>query len=103
MSDAKKGENHPMYGQNHSDETKKIISEAKKGENHPNYGKPRYEGAGIPSQAIEVFDLKENITTFYNSMSEAAIALNIPCPAISMYFSRNQQKPYKGQYTFKKL
>ena len=48
----------------------------KTGENHPNYGQPRIEGAGRPSQQIEVID---------------------------KYFSRNQTKPYKGQYTFKKL
>ena len=41
----------PMYGRNHSDETKQILSDAKKGEknpmfgrtgeNHPNFGKPK--------------------------------------------------------------
>ena len=40
-----------MYGRNHSDETKQILSDAKKGEknpmfgrtgeNHPNFGKPK--------------------------------------------------------------
>ena len=45
MSDAKKGENHPNYGKNHSDKTKQIMSDAAKkidhsgrfktGENHP--------------------------------------------------------------------
>ena len=31
LSEAKKGENHPMYGKHHPEETKKKISEAKKG------------------------------------------------------------------------
>ena len=30
MSDAKKGNNHPMYGKHHSEETKRKISKAKK-------------------------------------------------------------------------
>ena len=34
-----KGENHPMYGRNLSEETKKKISESRKGEKHPLYGK----------------------------------------------------------------
>jgi len=92
----KTGENNPMYGKNHTEETKRIMSEAKK-------GKPKAEGAGSPSQVIEVTDIKNDTTTSYNSMSEAARALNIHPAHIVMYFSRNQKKPYKGQYTFKKL
>ena len=143
MSDAKKGENHPMYGQNHSDETKKNyvtfppfggvggvwdaakkidhsgrfksgqtlsdetkknkISDAMTGEKHPMYNKPRPEGAGSPSQAIEVTDIKNNITTSYNSISEAARTLNINNATIVKYFANNQQSPYKGRYTFKKF
>ena len=93
-------------GSKHSDESKIIMSEAKKGENHPNYGKPKYKGSGTgsPPQAIEVFDNKNNTTTYYDSMIAAAIALNLPSyRAISDYFRKNQKKPYKGQYTFKKL
>jgi hypothetical protein len=33
------GENHPLYGKHHSEETRRKISDAQKGENHPNYGK----------------------------------------------------------------
>jgi len=75
----------------------------KTGENHPNYGKPRPEGAGSPSQAIEVFDNKNNQTTTYDSMGEAGRALNIDYNSIVKYFANNQKKPYKGQYTFKKI
>ena len=96
MSDAKKGENNPMYGKNHTEETKKkIMSEAKK-------GKPRAEGVGKPSQQIEVTDIKNNTTTSYDSISEATRALNLPShKIITNYILRNQQKPYKGRYTFK--
>ena len=66
-------------------------------------GQSRAEGAGSPSQQIEVTDIKNNTTTSYNSMSEAARALNLPnYKGISNYFIHNQKKPYKGRYTFKK-
>jgi group I intron endonuclease len=114
ISDAKKGKNNPMYGKNHSPETKQIMSDAKKGENHPMFGKtgenhprfgqPRPAGAGKPSQTIEVFDLKEKTTTYYNSISEAARALNLPnFNTIRSYIKNNQQKPYKKRYTFNKI
>ena len=103
MSDAKKGENHPNYGKTLPDKTRKKISDTKKGEKNPMYDKPRAEGAGRPSQQIEVIDNKNNQTTSYDSISEAARAFNITKQAISNYIKNNQQKPYKGQYTFKKL
>jgi len=92
-----------MRSRKHSDKTKTIMSEGKKGENHPNYGKPKFQGAGRPSQQIEVTDIKKNITTSYDSIRSAARALNINFKTISNYIQRNQKKPYKGQYTFKKL
>ena len=64
---------------------------------------PKTEGSGSPSQAIEVTDIKNDTTTSYDSMGAAAIALNINIRRISDYFVRNQVKPYKGRYTFKKL
>jgi len=91
-------------GKTLSDETKTIMSEAKKGKNNPMYNKPRPEGVGSPSQAIEVTDIKNNTTTSYDSMGEAARALNIPnFTIISYYIKNNPKKPYKGQYTFKKI
>jgi len=94
MSDAKKGENHPNYGKTLSNKTKKILSDAKK-------GKP--SGSCKPSQQIEVTDIKNNITTYYDSINEAARALNIKQSTITNYILRNQQNPYKGIYTFKKV
>ena len=102
MSDAKLGENHPRFGKNHSDETRKKISDANKGlkagENHPRFGKPRPVGAGSPSQVLEVFDVNNNTTTQYDSISAAARALEINESSINTYFSRNQQKPHKNIY-----
>jgi hypothetical protein len=37
-------------------------------------GHKKIEGAGSPFQKIEVFDLQENTTTYYNSIREAARA-----------------------------
>ena len=113
MSDANKEENHPnfgntgdqnpMFGKKHSDETRQRMADANKGENNPNFGKPKAEGAGKPSQPIEVFDNNTNETTSYDSISAAARALNIESSRISEFFSRNQKKPYKGIYMFKKI
>jgi len=113
LSDINKGENNPMYGKNHTEETKTIMSDIHKkidnsgrfktGENNPNYGK-KVEGSGRPSQVIEVTDIQNNTTTSYDSIHEATRALNLPShKIISMYIIRNQQKPYKGKYTFKKI
>jgi len=102
MSDAKKGENHPNYGKTRSDKIKRKISDALKGQSRP-------EGAGSFSQQIEVTDITNDTTTSYDSKSAAARALNIHRSVIDNYFSRNQggagcaQKPYKGQYIFKKI
>ena len=90
-------------GHKHSQETKDKISDALKGDKHPRFGKARPVGSGRLSQAIEVTDIKNNTTTTYDSMRDAARALNIKLSRISMYFSRDQQKPYKGIYTFKKV
>lgn len=51
---------------------------------------------------IEVLDVKNNITTAYNSINEAAKILNIPHSTIVNYFNRNQVKPYKSIYVFNK-
>jgi hypothetical protein len=100
-------------GFKHSPETLKKISDAQKGENNsmfnrtgeknPMFDKSRPEGAGRASQKIEVVDLQEKTTTTYNSMHAAAKALDIRWESIKCYFARNQQKPYKGRYTFKKI
>ena len=86
ISDAMSGENNHMFGKNHSDETRKKMSKS-----------------SSTSQRLEVFDIKSNQITTYDSVNKAAIALNINVQAISNYFIRNQQKPYKGQYIFKKI
>jgi hypothetical protein len=67
------------------------------------YGKERPKGAGKPANSISVLDLLTNEKTEYNSINEAAKVLKIKQTTISMYFSKNQKKPYKGQYVFEKF
>jgi hypothetical protein len=62
------------------------------------FGKERAIGAGKPSQSISVTDLEKKTETKYNSLNEATLALGIRRTAISLYLSRNQQKPFKGRY-----
>ena len=82
MSSVKAGEKHYMFGLKHSDETRAKMSSFRK--------------------EIEVTDLTLNITTRYDSISAAALALNIRKSTISNYFARNQ-KFFKNQYIFKKV
>jgi group I intron endonuclease len=51
---------------------------------------------------ISVLDLETNISTVYNSIGAAAKALNIPQAIISQFFIKNQKKPYKKRYVFRK-
>lgn len=91
-----------LRGRKHSEEAKIRMSEA----HNPTRFKPgqmRVEGAGKPSQKLEVFDNKTNLTTAYESISEAALALYIKPSRISTYLRNNQKKPYKGRYIFKKI
>jgi hypothetical protein len=93
-------------GTNHSDETRKKMSDTAKKIDHSGRFKPEHkkvEGAGKASQQIEVTDIQNNTTTSYDSMLAAAIALNIRKSVINLYFIRNQKKPYKGRYYFKKI
>jgi hypothetical protein len=54
------------------------------------------------AQKIQVTDIYLNSSTLYNSINEAARALNLPHCRITQYFTNNQyqKKPYKGRYIF---
>jgi hypothetical protein len=96
----------PMSGRKHSNESKQKMSDIAKEINHSGRFMTchkKIEGSGKLSQKIEVFDNENKETTSYDSIHEAARALNLPRHnTISNYIQRNQQKPYKGRYTFKK-
>lgn len=91
-----------LRGRKHSEEAKIRMSEAHNPTRFKK-GQKRVEGAGKPSKKIEVFDNKTNLTTTYESISEAARALDIKQCRISTYFSKNQKSPYKGRYIFNKI
>ncbi len=95
----------PMTGRSHSEETRGKISSSLKGEKSPMFGRAgeKHPMFGKSSQKIEVIDISHNITTKYDSISAAALALGIKQTRISMYFINNQKKPYKGRYIFKKV
>ena len=95
MSNSKTGEKNPMFGKKHSEETRVKMSSSQAGEKSSRFGKPRPEGAGRLSQKIEVIDIKNNITTKYDSISAAALDLNIRQSTISRYLAHSDQKLYK--------
>ena len=100
MSNSKTGEKNPMFGKKHSEETRVKMSSSQAGEKSSRFGKPRPEGAGRLSQKIEVIDIKNNIQTKYDSISDAALTLNIAKSTISKYLARNDQKFYKRHIPF---
>ena len=71
------------------------------GEKHPMFGKSKPQGSGKLSKKIEVTDIVNNTTSIYDSISAAALGLNIRQTTISTYISKNQKKPYKDRYVFK--
>jgi len=109
------GENNPFFGKKHSDETRNKISESKKGSPLPKFsdehkskisaamiGKNKGENSPL-SQQILVIDTLTNESTGYPSMRVAGESLNIKYSVITNFITRNQKKPYKGRYIFKKV
>ena len=99
MKGMKKSEEHKakikvaLKGLKKSEETKAKMSAAHMG----NKNGPGYHGK------IEVFYQETGLKTIYPSMSEVSKILAIPKSSISLYFSRNTRKPYKGRYVIKKI
>jgi len=76
-------------GHKHSDDAKKKISDSMVGnKNQPN------------SQQIEVTDIQNNTTTYYDSIRKAGRALNINESSIRKNIKSNINKPYKNLYMF---
>lgn len=70
-----------------------------------NKGRVRPEGAGVPSVPIEVLDTKNNETTIYISICEAARAIGVSQAAISKAFKKQGEPTIliKKQYKITKL
>jgi hypothetical protein len=62
------------------------------------FGKARPKGSGRPFQKIQVFDIKNNLTTVYDSIGEAARALSCNESSIRTSLKNPLAKPYKGRY-----
>jgi group I intron endonuclease len=110
ISAAQKGKFNSMFGKTHDEEARAKMSTYKKGKNNPMFGRKGEKhhnfgrkDLGKPAQAIEVEDKYKNLKTTYESICAAARDLEVDMSIITSYFRRNQQKPYKGRYTFKKL
>lgn len=52
---------------------------------------------------VSVTDILTNVETIYDSVNQAEKALDISSGQISQYFNKNQQKPFKKRYVFKKI
>lgn len=74
------GENAPMYGKHHTEEAKQKISNALSGENNPSYGKPcseeKRQKAIVAhlddSKPVEQYDKQGNLIGVYRSIHEAS-------------------------------
>ena|SRR5882762_3832357 len=93
-----------MFGKTHipSEETRIKMSAAKIGKTLSEETKAKISASQPNSHKIQVLDLSKNITLSYASIREAGRALKINQKCISQYFTKNQKKPYKGRYVFKK-
>jgi hypothetical protein len=92
-------------GFKHSDDSrKKMLAANNSGlRRHFKKGGPKPEGSGSPAQQIKVTNVQTNQKTTYNSMGEAARALNLSShKIISQYIKNNQQTPYKARDIFSK-
>jgi len=93
----------PMLGRKHSEESRAKMSAVALGRQISEEHKEKIS-LSMPNRIkIEVLDLETNINTSYDSMGAAARALNISISCINKDFKRNQKKPYKGRYIFKKI
>lgn len=91
-----KGRKSPMAGRKHLKETIKKMSEAKKGENHFLYGKVRPFIGGSPAQRIEVKDILTNESTIYDSITAAATALGLNNLLFQHILGGTKKRPIKG-------
>ena len=85
-----------MYGKNQSEEHLRKRSASL-------IGRKKAEGSGKAPIKVEVVDVINNKITIYNTISAAALDLNIRQTEISRQLIRVGGKPYKNQFLFKKV
>ena len=114
MLNLPRGDKHPLFGKSLSEEIRKNMSEAKLGLKHFGFGKALSEehrakiAASVVLQKnypkISVLDLATNNQTIYNSMRDAAKALDCLVGSISYNIKKgNENKPFKGRYIIKTI
>jgi len=102
MSEARLG----RKGNSHTEESKAMLSEAGKGnknrsgKSHTEEQRAKISASQPTAQRVEVVDLDENISNYYNSTREASKAIGCSKDTISKYIQNN--KIYKGKYKIKK-
>lgn len=90
MSEAQKGEKHPLFGKHHSDETLQKMSQSHKGKG------PTEDCREKAMQVIRKCVICIELDLFFNSIAEAARALNIPRTTINAALSGRLQ--YAGYH-----
>lgn len=93
----------PMSGNKHSKVTLAKMRIAKLNKKLSEETKALISFSMLSSIKVRVLDKETNTTVDYDSITAAAIALNIRIQAICNYLKRNQIKPYKGRYIFQKI
>lgn len=94
-----------LRGKLHSEETKVKISLKNKGINNPMYGKTASDETRAKMRAakldiigisVTIKDLETGLTSSYNSISKAALAINAPVTTFTRYLKSG--KPYRDRY-----
>lgn len=88
-------ENNPMYGKNHTEETKRKISEKLKGRMIREDTKRKMSKNSTTKRKVAQFDLSGNRIAYFDSCIEAAKNVNGNSTNIS-FACRNQGRTYKG-------
>ena len=88
MSVNRRQENNPFFGKKHSKDSIALIKAAAL--NRQNLPKPGFE--------VEITDLETKITTSFNSIRKAAVAINSDIKTLLRREKNNVTKPYKGKY-----
>jgi group I intron endonuclease len=100
ISEALKGENHPLFGKTHSKKSKAQMSEAHKGKNHSVETKAKISAKKGTSVKVLDFDTNETIT--YCSIPKAAEALGVRRQALSYHFKKTNSFIFKARYQIEK-
>ena len=104
MREAKKGNKHPLFGKTHSKETLNRMSAALKGKNNPLFGITPSEETKTKisvalGTAIEVFDMKTEVTSVYTSIRQAAESIG--CVHGTILLALKSSRAIKKRYLIK--